>query len=332
MQSIKTYFADLSQRLGLADELIVLSPKRRAAKQPMQLGEVQDQTEHYLDLSSGAEEGKGIFTGVWGMGAIYMFLIMSPVIFQDWEGALYVFTTAAIMFGITSVVFLLEVFWPSSSPIRFNRRTREVYFQDKDKLYHAPWDEAVAWMQESRTVTQYTGAMTETPLQLLLQRYGNAEEVIALRLNLPMGRTAETQGMFWEYLRCYMEKGPWFDEQGNPLSASNRKEVLEKYRKKHKTAKVNLQLNRDLVQKNIMPRGRMWATTVFEVFMLPLFYIRDLTAKYARQRAASNQWHPLVKERCRPDGPTTRLYDLEVAEGLHEGAEVSAAEQAPAPR
>ncbi|MCE8013401.1 hypothetical protein [Billgrantia desiderata] len=39
-----------------------------------------------------------------------------------------------------------------------------------------------------------------------------------------------------------------------------------------------------------------------------------------------------VKERCRPDGPTTRLYDLEVAEGLHEGAEVSAAEQAPAPR
>ena len=34
MQSIKTYFADLSQRLGLADELIVLSPKRRAAKKP----------------------------------------------------------------------------------------------------------------------------------------------------------------------------------------------------------------------------------------------------------------------------------------------------------
>lgn len=332
MQSIKTYFADLSQRLGLAKELIVLSPKRRAAKQPMQLGEVQDQTEHYLDLSSGAEEGKGIFTGVWGMGAIYMFLIMSPVIFQDWEGALYVFTTAAIMFGITTAVFLLEVYWPSSSPIRFNRRTREVYFQDKDKLYHVPWDEAVAWMQESRTVTQYTGAMTETPLQLLLQRYGHADEVIALRLNLPMGRTAETQGMLWEYLRCYMEEGPWFDEQGNPLSASNRKEVLEKYRKKHKTAKVNLQLNRDLVQQNIMPRGRMWATTVFEVFMLPLFYIRDLTAKYARQRAASNQWHPLVKERCRPDGPTTRLYDLEVAEGLHEGAEVSAAEQAPAPR
>ncbi|MGL6215247.1 MAG: hypothetical protein ACRC3F_00480, partial [Billgrantia desiderata] len=67
-------------------------------------------------------------------------------------------------------------------------------------------------------------------------------------------------------------------------------------------------------------------------FFYPCLFIRDITVKYARQRAASNQWHPLVKERCRPDGPTTRLYDLEVAEGLHEGAEVSAAEQAPAPR
>ncbi|RDB42227.1 hypothetical protein DU490_14060 [Halomonas sp. DQ26W] len=331
MQSIKTYFADLSQRLGLADELIVLSPKHRAAKHPMQLGEVQDQTEHYLDLSSGAEEGKGIFTGIWGLLTIYTAILMAPALRLEGELANYLSVVGGA-FGITLTVFLLEVFWPSSSPIRFNRRTREVYFQDKDKLYHVPWDEAVAWMQESRTVTQYTGAMTETPLQLLLQRYGNPEEVIALRLNLPMGRTAETQGMFWEYLRCYMEEGPWFDEQGNTVSASNRKEVLEKYRKKHKTAKVHLKLNRDLVRQNIMPRGRMWATTVFEVFMLPLFYIRDLTAKYARQRAAGNQWHPLVKERCRPDGPTTRLYDLEVAEGLHEGAEMSAAEQAPVSR
>ncbi|MCE8026921.1 DUF6708 domain-containing protein [Billgrantia aerodenitrificans] len=332
MQSIKTYFADLSQRLGLADELIVLSPKRRAAKQPMQLGEVQDQTEHYMDLSSGAEEGKGIFTGVWGMGAIYMFLIMSPVIFQDWEGALYVFTAAAIMFGITSVVFLLEVFWPSSSPIRFNRRTREVYFQDKDKLYHAPWDEAVAWMQENRTVTQYTGAMTETPLQLLLQRYENPKEIIALQLNMPIGRTAETQGMLWEYLRCYMEEGPWFDENGQPLAGSNREEVLEDYRRQQKKATLDLEHYRKLVQDGIFTPSRARVRILGAAFFYPCLFIRDITVKYARQRAAGNQWHPLVKERCRPDGPTTRLYDLEVAEGLHEGAEMSAAEQASATR
>ncbi|WP_338578763.1 DUF6708 domain-containing protein [Halomonas salifodinae] len=323
MQSIKTYFANLSQRLGLADELVVLSPRRRAARQPMQLGEVQEQTELYLDLSSGAEEGKGILTGIWGMLAVYSAILMAPALRLEGELVKYLMVIGGAL-GITLAVFLLEVFWPSSSPIRFNRRTREVYFQNKDKLYHVPWDEAVAWMQESRTLTQYTGTMTETPLELLLQRYGHPEEVIALRLNLPMGRTAELQGMFWEYLRCYMERGPWFDEQGHSITTSNRKVVLTRYRKKHKTAKIHLQLNRDLVREGIMSRGRLWATTAFEVFMLPLFFIRDITANYARQRAAANQWHPLVKERCRPDGPTTRLYDLEIAEGLHREASTDA--------
>ncbi|WP_043531448.1 DUF6708 domain-containing protein [Litchfieldella xinjiangensis] len=318
MQSIKTYFANLSQQLGLADELIVLSPKRRAAKQPMQLGEVQEQTEHYLDLSSGAEEGKGIFTGLWGLLAFYGLLLMSPVIFQDWGGAVYVFKATAIMSCITSLVFLLEVFWPASSPIRFNRRTREIYFQDKDKLYHTPWDEAVSWMQESRSVTQYTGAMTETPLELLLQRYDHPDEVIALRLNLPMGRTAEIQGMLWEYLRCYMEKGPWFDEQGKPQITSNREAVLAKYREKQKQAKIDTEHYRELVRLGIMSLGRMRATVAYDAFMLPATFLRDITAKYARLRAARNQWDPLVKERCRPDGPTTRLYDLELARGLHQ--------------
>src|SRR5690554_6418563 len=314
MQSIQRYFADLSQRLGLAGELIQLSPRRKSAKQPIQLGDVQDQTEVYLDLSSGAESGKGIFTGLWGMGALYMFLIMSPVFLQ---GRGEVLETAVIMLGITLATFLFEVFWPSPLPIRFSRRTREVYFQEKDRLYHVPWDMAVAWMQESRTVTQYTGSMTETPLEMLLQRYGHPDEVIALRLNLPMGRTAELQGMFWEYLRCYMEKGPWFDDQGNPVTTSNRQLIQAHYARRHRQAKIHLQPHRELVALGIMSPGRLWATVAFEAFMLPATFLRDLTAACARKRAARNQWHSLVKERCRPDGPATRLYDLELAEGLH---------------
>lgn len=176
-------------------------------------------------------------------------------------------------------------------------------------------------------VTQYTGAMTETPLELLLQRHGHPDEVIALRLNLPMGRTAELQGMFWEYLRCYMEKGPWFDEQGNTIATSNRDAVLTHYRRKHKQAKIDTDHYVELVRLGIMSRGRMRATMAYDAFMLPGTFLRDLTAKYARQRAAKNQWHPLVKERCRPDGPTTRLYDLELAKGLH--PEATAETEAP---
>src|SRR5690554_6854425 len=317
MQSIQRYFADLSQRLGLAGELIQLSPRRKSAKQPIQLGDVQDQTEVYLDLSSGAESGKGIFTGVWGLVGLIMLLGMSPIIFQDWEGAVFVFKTAAVLFGITLATFLFEVFWPSPLPIRFNRRTREVYFQEKDRLYHVPWDMAVAWMQETRTVTQYTGAMTETPLEMLLQRYGHPDEVIALRLNLPIGRTAELQGMFWEYLRCYMEQGPWFDDQGNPQQTSNREEVLAHYVSRHKTAKVNVREHWGLIKQGTSTPGRATFMIAVEILFYPMGVLQDLTAACARKRAARNQWHSLVKERCRPDGPATRLYDLELAQGLH---------------
>src|SRR5690554_2753735 len=316
MQSIQRYFADLSQRLGFADELIRLSPRRKSAKQPIQLGDVQDQTEIYLDLSSGAESGKGIFTGIWGLIAVYGALLMAPALRLEGELIKYLKVVGGA-FGITAAIFFLEVFWPSPLPIRFNRRTREVYFQDQDQLYHVPWDMAVAWMQETRTVTQHTGAMTETPLEMLLQRYGHPDEVIALRLNLPMGRTAELQGMFWEYLRCYMEKGPWFDDQGNPVTTSNRQLIQAHYARRHRQAKIHLQQHRELVALGIMSPGRLWATVAFEAFMLPATLLRDLTAACARKRAARNQWDPLVKERCRPDGPATRLYDLELAQGLH---------------
>ena len=316
MQSIQRYFADLSQRLGLADELIQLSPRRKSAKQPIQLGDVQDQTEVYLDLSSGGEASKGIITGVWGLGILYMAILALPVLRLEGEGINYLITFGG-GFGITILLFLFEVFWPSPLPIRFNRRTREVYYQEKGRLYHVPWDMAVAWMQESRTVTQYTGAMTETPLEMLLQRYWHPDEVIALRLNLPIGRTAELQGMFWEYLRCYMEKGPWFDDQGNPVTTSNRQSIQAHYARRHRQAKIHLQQHRELVALGIMSPGRLWATVAFEAFMLPATFLRDLTAACARKRAARNQWHPLVRERCHPDGPATRLYDLELAQGLH---------------
>src|SRR5690554_2166443 len=316
MQSIQRYFADLSQRLGLADELIQLSPRRKSAKQPIQLGDVQDQTEIYLDLSSGAESGKGIFTGIWGLIAVYGALLMAPALRLEGELIKYLMVVGGA-FGITAAIFFLEVFWPSSLPIRFNRRTREVYFQDKGQLYHVPWDKAVAWMQESRTVTQYTGAMTETPLEMLLQRYGHPNEVIALRLNLPMGRTAELQGMFWEYLRCYMEKGPWFDDQGNPQQTSNREEVLAYYASRHKTARVNVREHWGLINQGTSTPGRATFMIAVEILFYPMGVLQDLTAACARKRAARNQWHPLVKERCRPDGSTTRLYDLELAEGLH---------------
>ena len=93
--------------------------------------------------------------------------------------------------------------------------------------------------------------------------------------------------------------------------------MLAHYRRKHKQAKIDLPHYCELVRLGISTKPRAFVRIMGDALFYPAFLIRDITAKYARQRAARNQWHPLVRERCRPDGPTTRLYDLELAQGLH---------------
>ncbi|ABI55396.1 DUF6708 domain-containing protein [Alkalilimnicola ehrlichii MLHE-1] len=318
MHHLRRFFADLSRNIGLADEVITLRPDRRAAAQPMQAGDVQDQTEHYLDITTGSS--RGLWTGFWGWGTLMGLVVMSPNFFHGGERAVFALQVNGAMAGVTLVFFLLEVFWPAALPLRFNRRTREVYFQDGKKLYHTPWDEAVAWLQETRQVTHHAGVNRLTPLQILLQRFQQPDEVIAVNLNLPMGHTAQTQAMLWEYLRCYMENGPWFDEQGRNTPESTRQAVRKRFAQRNRTGKIDIELHRELVDMGIMTRDRMWFTNAFQAVMLPALVLRDFVWQLAQRRAARSQWHPLVRERCRADGPTSRLYDIERDQGLHPDA------------
>lgn len=318
MQGIKTFFANISQQAGLADEVIALSPRRRAAQKPFQLGDVQEQNAVYLDLATGAEFSKGGLTGTLVMGFFYMTLLT----FSAKGFTQGVFILNGILYGIAFAVFLIEVLLPFPMPLRFNRRTREVYFQDRNKLYHVPWDEAIAWMQQTRQVTQYTGSTRMTLLQLLMQRYRQPHEVIALQLSIPLGKTPEIQGMLWEYLRCYMEKGPWFDEQGESLEASNRDEVLARRRGKKANLKRDWESCKEGREKGLESVGFTVFYMAFVIFFYPSMIVQDWTTAVARRRSEKRQWNALVRERSRPDGPTTRLYDLELAGGLHDDPEI----------
>ncbi|WP_069385000.1 DUF6708 domain-containing protein [Halomonas caseinilytica] len=317
MQRIKTFFADLSQKAGLADEILRLSPHRRAADKPFQLGDVQEQNEVYLDLATGADFTKGGLTGMLAMGAFYTALILAPMLWQSTDQTLGFFAVVGFFCSLPLITFLIEILLPFPMPVRFNRRTREIYFQDRRRLYHVPWGEAVAWMQQTRQVTQYTGATRMTFLQVLLQRFRQPDEVITLQLSLPMGKTPEIQGMLWEYLRCYMEKGPWFDEHGEPLLESNRETVLARRRGKKADLKGVWQLHTDDLRNGTETKAAVALFVAGHLFFYPAFFVQDWTTAVARRRAEKNQWDKRVRERCRPDGPTTRLYDLEVEEGLH---------------
>ncbi|UYG07652.1 DUF6708 domain-containing protein [Halomonas sp. M4R1S46] len=315
MPRIQTFFADLSQKAGLADEIIRLSPRRRAAAKPFQLGDVQEQNEVYLDLATGADFTKGGLTGTMVMIFFYMALIGSPALRQEGQVENY-FIAFGILFGIAFITLFIEVLLPFPMPVRFNRRTREIYFQDRRKLYHVPWDEAVAWMQQTRQVTQYTGATRMTSLQVLLQRFRQPDEVIALQLSLPMGKTPEIQAMLWEYLRCYMEKGPWFDEQGESLTVSNRDKVLDKRRGNKADLRGDWQICKQDMELGTGTKLGTAFIMLFHIGFYPAALVQDWTTAVARRRAEKRQWHKRVRERCRSDGPTTRLYDQEVEAGL----------------
>ena len=325
MHGLRGFFDKVARKAGLADEVIALSPRRHAAEKPFQLGDVQEQNEIYLDLGTGADFIKGGLTGTLAMGTFYSILLLFPLLFMESKQIDAFVLTVGVVLGLTIVSFLIEVFLPFPLPVRFNRRTREVYFQDKNKLYHVPWDEAVAWLQQTRQVTQYTGATRMTFLQLALQRFRRPEEVIALQLSLPMGKTPEIQAMLWEYLRCYMEKGPWFDERGEPLAASNRDEVLAMRRGKKANLRGAWRDYQDGMRKGVDSRSSVAVMMAVLILFQPAALVQDWTTAVARRRARKQQWDMRVLERSRPDGPTTRLYDLEVAEGLHEATEVQTA-------
>jgi hypothetical protein len=61
----------------------------------------------------------------------------------------------------------------------------------------------------------YTGGINNASLEILVKRLGVPENALMVSLGSPMGKTLDMQKGFWEYIRSYMNNGPWFDENGN---------------------------------------------------------------------------------------------------------------------
>ena len=109
---------------------------------------------------------------------------------------------------------LWETLRPLPLPILFNRRTREVYFDHDGELYHSPWDGIQALAGEFVMVGPHTGGMRNASLEILVRRLGEPDNALLVSLGLPMSKTLQMQKGFWEWLRAYMNNGPWFDENG----------------------------------------------------------------------------------------------------------------------
>lgn len=193
----------------------MLSADQPTGEKPLELFITEEHTEHYLALKAGGDNDRGLITGVLGGGGV-MILAATTLIalcFHRWE---LVPSMLWICAPMLIAPFLWEIRQPLPLPILFNRRTREVYFDHGGLLYHSPWDGIQAIACEFQMVGPHTGGMRNAALEVLLRRLGEPDNTLIVSLGLPMGKSLAMQQAFWEYLRSYMNNGPWFDENGNP--------------------------------------------------------------------------------------------------------------------
>ena len=302
-------------RFGQAPSMLLRADQPTGEK-PWDMFVTDEHTEHYLALKAGGDTDRGMATGILGgIGFFGLILAMYMVIQGEWEG---VANFLVISLPLIIAPFLWETRRPLPLPILFNRRTREVYFDHNGELYHSPWDGIAAAAYTFGTVGPYTAGMRHASLEALLHRYGHPPEQVLINLGSPISKSLEMQLGFWEYLRTYMDKGPWFDEQGNHSESDTFIQSLLASRQR-KGQWTRLQW-RQIVKDYKTNKGRNFLS--YSDFMLllggvlfaPINALQNFTYAIAKRRARS-QWPTRVKERLRPDGPSSRLIDLERAAG-----------------
>ncbi len=302
-----------AQRFTQVPDSCLLQADKSTEAPLMCMPEVEEQTEHYLSLEHGESAGRGMWTGALGGGVLLIFGGFSIAFFLDGRTGPGWACLALISVALL-VPFLLEIFRPMPLPILLNRRTRELYFEQDGELYHTPWDGIAAAAYLFDTVGLYTGGMRHAALEVLLHRYGHPEEQVVINLGSPISKSLEMQLGFWEYLRAYMDNGPWFDEHGRHSESPAFNQSLLDVRKR-RGQWTRLQW-RDIKEQYAANGGRNYLSASDVALLLggalhaPINALQNLTYAIAKRRART-QWPAMIRERLRADGPTSRLVDLE---------------------
>lgn len=311
--SLERLIAALGDKLSGNVPYVALKADQPTGQQPMSLGDIEEQTEHYLTLQAGERKTRGMLTGILGgiLGGGAIFLGVMDLYSSRYGWALGMLLVAFLTFLLP---FLWETLRPLPLPIVFNRRTREVYCQQDGVLYHCPWDEIAAVAYQFQLVGPYTGAMRSAALEVLMHQFKRPERQVLVSLGLPMGKDLELQAAFWEYLRAYMNNGPWFDEQGNHSESDKfaRSQLSINYKgsKNLSDEWCNLKkLHKESGGRNYLRLSDL--VMLFGALILhPNELIREYTYKVAKRRSHSS-WPQVVRERLDPNGPTERLIDVE---------------------
>ena len=303
----------LGDRLSGNAPYIAMKADQPTGQQPMNLGDVEEHTEHYLTLQAGERKTRGMLTGILGgvLGGGAIFLGGMDLYNSRYAWAIGMFFVAFFVFFLP---FLWETLRPLPLPILFNRRTREVYFEQNGVLYHCPWDDISAVAYQFQLVGPYTGAMRSAALEVLMHQFKRPERQVLVSLGLPMGKDLELQAAFWEYLRAYMNNGPWFDEQGNHCESDTfvKSQLAIQFKFSEKFGREWRALKKR--REEAGGRNYLQLSDIFQLYggllLYPVGVIEEYTYKVASRRSHNN-WPQVVRERLDPNGPTERLIDVE---------------------
>jgi uncharacterized protein DUF6708 len=311
IKSARQLFDAIGDKLASQFPRLLLSGVQGSGYRPSQSGAVELHGKDYLTLKTATAETKGMIAGCCffiALPAVIMFFLTAlfgnPSEFSWWP----LFAFLALGF----IPFLWELYRPFPLPIVFNRRTQEIYYDLNGKLYHAPWEGIEAVAYEYRNVNQYAGSMVQGNLEIILYRFGDPEDRIALNIGgHTSGKRIQTLASLWEYLRAYMNNGPWFDDLGNPAvektpfivdqlkkSGFTMRGVLDSTKKEYARSKTEGVAGPGIID--------LMGGYAFQ----PIWFMQDITYKLCR-RKSHKQWPEVVRERLKPDGPDTRLMDIE---------------------
>jgi len=290
-------------------------PLKRFRVYPQTLDEIDQENEIFLDFKTAKEEQYGgwFSTGMLGI-ALATLLGLSILIFNQQAnlidkliGAGGLISLAFLVMGIPGIIEILK---PLPTPWRFNRRTREVYALDESgQLYHAPWDDIQAYLSTGTVFLPKSGPMNAAVLEVQLHRFGDPHHKLNIALGMTLGGQRYQKLRLWEYLCTYMDQGPGFETLEMASAAGKRivepdselynphAPVLSPEEEKATQEILNSPVVRFLLwwdKHDFMTRLEQWA------------YRRAL------RRPRKHAWPEVVLERCRPDGPTTRLVDIEL--------------------
>ena len=297
---------------------VFLEAGKPTGEQPMELFITDEHTEHYLALQSGGDSGRGLWTGILGGvgGVAGIGLAVLLMLIGKWEGV----PTGLIMSAAFFLVpFLWETLRPLPLPILFNRRTREVYFDHDGELFHTPWDGISAVANEFQLVGTHIGGMQSASLEIRVWKFEEPQTALMVSLGAPFGKSLEMQKGFWEYIRSYMNNGPYFDEQGNhsESDAFVKSQLAVRFKMSDSFKQTLAQLKqakKDAGGRNYLT-GSDVAKLIFEPMLYPQDRIQEFTYSVAKRRSR-NRWPKVVSERLKAEGPVTRLVDLEKMQGF----------------